>query len=503
MKASSSITMNRVFGYAILAMVLFRVVTGTFGLQFYSIYAEEIYWAITSLIGAVWLISSQKKQGVIAALIGAFAVFYCFLFVFCMYFTWLLVGAVDEVKPETFKGIDKKVWLEFHQGSWGGTPSGTLGVGNSYFGGLMYREDEYLKVDFVDETASWAEADNFEIPDNITVSECILWKQKKLLFDMKNKVCYQLKDKQKLLLSEQEQECKSDFEKNWNASLVIEKGMSAIEPLYAQSNTIYVQVNFRDLKKVIPMNNAEVEKLASEFCQAYVPKLGPAHSFDSVMVFFKNHDDRKLYDSNFRSKDKYARFSIRNNAVIPCKPEKDFRKKLIIPGQCFLVITHADKRNESHNPWIESLSSETHHLSGHFNLFEAKNVNYKGLNCQVYKAKHPKKILTPNGYLNCEVTYFMYQRQLIKATVKYKCFPENNQFSYQEVVNKITIKTNTGKEGYAYQQFVSTKSLDFYHNNGNNSEIFCHADTTKIPWQIESTTTITHPEFIYLYRENL
>lgn len=496
-------TLNRVFGYMILTMILFRAATGAFGLQFRSIYVEETYWGLTSLVGAIWLISSQKKQGVIVALIGAFTLLYCFLFIFCMYFTWLLIGAVDDVKPETFKGIDKKVWLEFHQGSWGGTPYGTLGVGSSYFGGLMYREDEYLKVDLVDETAPWSETDNFEIPDSVIVSDCILWKQKNLLFDMEKKVCYKLKDKQKLPLSDQEQQCKRDFEKKWNASLMIEKGTSTIEPLYAQANTIYVQVNFRDLKKVIPMSNTEVEKLASEFCQAYVPKLEPAHSFDSVMVFFKSHDDRELYESDFRSKDKYARFSIRNNAVVPCKPGKDFLEKLIVPKQDFLVIAYAEKRNESQEPWIESLNSEYHHLSGHFNLFEAKNVNYKGLNCQVYKAKHPKKILTPNGYLNGEVTYFMYQRNLVKATVKYKCFPKNDQFSYKEVVNKITAKNNNGKKGDAYQLFVNTKYVDFYHNNGNNTEISCHADTTKVPWQIESTTTIINPEFVYLYRENL
>lgn len=503
MKTSSSITRNRVFGYMILTMILFRVVTGTFGLQFYSIYAEEIYWAITSLIGAVWLISSQKKQGVIAALIGAFAVFYCFLFVFCMYFTWLLIGAVDEVKPETFKGIDKKVWLEFHQGSWGGTPYGTLGIGSSYFGGLMHREDQYLTVDFVDETAPWSEADNFEIPDSVIISDCILWKQKNLLFDMENKVCYKLKYKQKLPLSDQEQQCKSDFEKKWNASLKIEKGMSSYEPLYAQSKTVYVQVNFNDPKKAISLSNVDAEEMTAEFCREYVTKLNPAHPFDSIMVFFKCHDRREIYESNFRSKDKYARFSIRNNVVIPCKPGSDFIKKQVIPWSPFLVITHEKGGNDSQKPWQQKLGYEIWHLKDDFKLFRGKNSTYKGLNCEVYEAKHPDKLQTPNGYLNCEVTYYMYNGELIKSEVKYLCYPTNNRFKYREVVHKIAGQRNKQKEVPAYCRFVSTEYLDFYNNNGDNTEISCHADTTKVPWQIESTTTIINPEFVYLYRENL
>lgn len=502
MKTSCSITLNRVFGYMILTMVLFRIVTGTFGLQFYSIYAEEIYWAITSLIGAVWLISSQKKQGVIAALIGAFAVFYCFLFVFCMYFTWLLIGTVDEVKPETFKGIDKKVWLEFHQGSWGGTPYGTLGIGSSYFGGLMHRENQYLKVDFVDETAPWSEADDFEIPPGVDITDCIFWKEKQLLFDMENKICYQVKSKKIIPLSKSENRCISDFEKKWNASILVEKGVSSIEPLYAQSNTIYVEVDFKDHTKAKSLSNTQTEALTAELCESYAPNLEQSHTFDSVMVYFRSHDSREMYEFNYDSNYKYARYSIHQNTIIPYKQGVDFIRKQFIPWQKFLVITYENGGNPSQKVWSQTLGCELHHLTDDFKLTRVKNSTYQGLNCQVYKAKHPEKLRTLNGYLTCEITYFMVDDELVKAEVNYSCFPENKKFRYKEVVDKITYQYNKGKKIPAYCRFISPKYLDFYHNNGDNTQIACHADTTHIPWKINYVTSIIHPEPVYLYREN-
>jgi len=499
---SNSFNRDRVFPIILLVLIAFRATTGFLGLQFSSIYVEEFYWGMTSLVGVIWLISSQKRQGVIIALIGVFALFYCFLFIVFMYFTWLFVGAVDPVKPETFAGTDQKVWREFHQGSWGGEPYETLGIGKSYFGGLMHREDACLKVNLVGGTAPWAEADNFVVPDSVDVSDCIFWKQKCLLFDMKNKVCYTLKAKENNPLSRPELQCKSDFEEKWNASLTIEKGMSVIEPLYAQSNTIYVQVNFKDPKKGISLSNVQVEEMTTEFCRAYVPKSGLTHSMDSVIVFFKSHDSRELYESDFQSKDKYARFSIQKNAVIPCKEGSDFKKKLVIPWSAFLIIPYEEGRNNSQRVWSQKLGCELHHLTDDFKLKKSGKTNYMGLNCEVYKAKHPEKLHTPNGYLTGEVTYFMYAGELVKAEVNYSCYPTNKNFTYKEVVDKITHLDNGTKKIPDHYRFVSTKYLDFYYDNGDNTEISCHTDTTAFPWKVNSVASIIKPEFVYLYREN-
>lgn len=498
-----SLNRDRVFAIMLLILITFRATTGFFGMQFSSIYVEECYWGMTSLIAVIWLISSQKKTGVIIALIGAFTLFYAFLFIVCMHFTWLFVGAVDPVKPETFAGTDQKVWREFHQGSWGGEPYETIGIGKSYFGGWMHREDACLKVNLVDGTAPWAEADNFVVPDSVDVSDCVFWKQKQLLFDMKNKVCYKLNPKKRTALSESEMLFKTDFEKKWNASIRVEKGASDIEPLYAQSNTIYVLVNFNDPKEGISLSNSKAEELTNEFCHAYVQKLNHLHSFDSVMVFFQSHDGREMYEFDFQSKYKYARFSIHKNEVIPYKEGSDFMKKLVIPWSKFLVITYEEGRNESQKVWSQKLGCEIHHLTDDFKLKKSKNTTYLGLNCEVYKAKHPEKLHTPNGYLNGEITYFMYGGELVKAELNYTCYPNNKEFTYKEVVNKITYPDNNGKKIPDYSDFVSTKYLDFYHNNGDNTEISCHVDTTQTPWKIKSTASIIRPEFVYLYRENL
>jgi len=200
--STKSLIRKRIFLSIIAILAGFRVITAILGLRFNSIYTEELYWGMVSLVAVIWLISAQRKVKVVAQLILAFTVFYSFLFVACLYFTWLFVGKVEKVKPEKFGGTDQEVWLEFHQGIWEEEGCEKLCVGKSYFSDWMHKEDTCLELTFTENADPWLGAESFKIPDSVDVRNCIFWQQKQVLFDMKNKTCYKLEPKEEIALSE-------------------------------------------------------------------------------------------------------------------------------------------------------------------------------------------------------------------------------------------------------------------------------------------------------------
>lgn len=134
----------------------FRIITALLGLRFNSLYAEEIYWVLVSLVFVTWLIAAQRKPKVIAQLILAFSVFYCFVFVACVYFTWLFAGEAAPVKPERFNGMEQEVWIEYHRGILDEKVSEKLCIGKSYFHDWMHRKEDCLELSSPENSTPWA-----------------------------------------------------------------------------------------------------------------------------------------------------------------------------------------------------------------------------------------------------------------------------------------------------------------------------------------------------------
>ncbi len=170
----------------------FRIITALLGLRFNSLYAEEIYWVLVSLVFVTWLIAAQRKPKVIAQLILAFSVFYCFVFVACVYFTWLFAGEAAPVKPERFNGMEQEVWIEYHRGILDEKVSEKLCIGKSYFHDWMHRKEDCLELSSPENSTPWAGVEAFRVPDSVEIRHCIFWQQKQLLFDMQTKTCYRL-----------------------------------------------------------------------------------------------------------------------------------------------------------------------------------------------------------------------------------------------------------------------------------------------------------------------
>lgn len=482
------------------ALLFFRIAMLVSGLHFYSVYAEQFFWFILSvLVLSIWFIN-LKTTGRVVLTVSSIIV-YSGLYIVVMFFTWLIIGAIDDVRPEKFKNIEQKVWIQFHQGSWGGRPYMTVGIGKSYLGGLLYSvEDQF---EFNPETPNMA-SDKYDIPKTVSDPEwCPFWEEKGWLFDFNNNVCYKLKKRKPVELSPEEISWKAALEKKLNVSVFLGKGTSDIKAIYEKPSTIYLTLNFNDTAYIQALSNEEVEQLSSEIVRSLTTVLNHPEKYDQVYLHFITNDHRdKLYldcSLDYTLEYKYARYDLKKKSIIPNKSDVDYVKSLYIPWTKFLRIDY-DGRNNSQKVFSNSLGCELHHIREIGPVKHAGKTTYKGLKCDIYEGRNPDKIRLKNGYLINRFRYIVYKETLVDVTIYYECYPSNFKFTYKEIVDKITYDVKSDSPEKMYYRYVDENYLKFRYET-KETIISCKADTLTFPWTIEYNTCITQPIFLYPYIE--
>lgn len=476
-----------------------RIVLAFFNIKFTSVYGDELFFFLLSFIGlAMWLLKTKTKNARIVLFGSALSV--CFVLHSIISF----FRAGEERRPERFKNTDLMVCRQSGFGI-GSGPYFVFSLGETYLWGLLYKEDISFKVgNEVPPHISGA----FEIPKgmkNPNGRDCWLLKERNWLLDFDTKTLYKLKKRRQIELSTREQAWRSSWEKELDAKIVVGKGTSDINEIYQLPSTIYVTLNFLDTNYVKQLDNVTIEQLTTKLAESLKPVLEDVESYKIVETYFVTEDSRHIYvDSKYdfdeNQKYKKGRYNLQANAIIPNKLGVDYIKFLYVPWTPFLSIEYNDGRNEDQKAWRNNLSSELHHIKDIGPLRKTSDTLYKGMACEVYEGKNSWKIRLKNGYLTNSFRFVLYEGEVIEATMNYSCFQTNKRLTYGEVVDKLTYKEVSNNSKFQYYKYVSRDYLKFDYETPE-SLIHCEADTTSFPWKISYTTSITEPQFLYLYKE--
>ncbi len=110
--------------------------------------------------------------------------------VFLIYLNISFVVKENTNKPILYKNFNKYVWEDFDQQAWGGKPHCYDVYGQSYLNGLFTHQEEKYELDCENILDG---IEKYKAPKNINFNHCYFNKKIGLLFDTKNKICYQLK----------------------------------------------------------------------------------------------------------------------------------------------------------------------------------------------------------------------------------------------------------------------------------------------------------------------
>ena len=143
--------------------------------------------------------------------------------------------------------------------------------------------------------------------------------------------------------------------------------------------------------------------------------------------------------------------------------------------------------------------------------FESRKINshaFKGLsNCEEYATERPHKIPLKNGRVECFYDFTFYHDQCVSGKIVYKCYPNNNAFTYAEVVRQLTYKAPVEKSAITLDgfEYLSTNYLT-YEKTLKGVNVLCVADTSQIPWVIVYETSLEelkyYPDIDYKYNNN-
>jgi hypothetical protein len=493
----------------ILLSVLFtlltiRIVLMFFNIHFTSVYGEELFFFSLSLIGIIaWLISLRTNNDRFILFGGAVGV-YGLLVVVVSIINSMLID--EERRPEHFKNTDLMVSRQSGFGL-GSGPYFVFSLGKTYLWGLLYQEDiSFREGNEAPPHISGA----FEIPEgmkNPNGRDCWLLKERNWLLDFETKTLYKLKKRKPIKLSTSEKTWRYSWEKELNAKVFIGKGTSDIDEIYQLPTTIYVTLDFLDTNYVKNLNNAAIERLTSKIAESLKPVLDHAEDYKTAEVYFVAKDSRDIYigskyDFDENQQYKKGRYNLKANAIIPNELGVDYIKFLYIPHTPFLSIEYNDGRNDDQKAWINYLSSELHHINDIGHVQKTGETLYKGMICEVYEGKNSWKIRLENGYLTNSFRFVLYNGEVVEAKMNYSCFKTNDAFTYGEVVDKLTDERKRGsnKPKDQFYKYVNRDYLKFYYET-DEIIINCKADTASFPWKISYTTSITEPQFVYLYKE--
>lgn len=478
-----------------------RIVLALFNIKFTSVYGDELFFFLLSFIGlAVWFLKTETKNARIVLFGSALAG----CFVLHSIISFFRTG--DARLPEQFKNTDLMVSRQSGFGL-GSGPYFVFSLGKTYLWGLLYQEDISFKVgNEVPPHISGA----FEIPEgmkNPNGRDCWLLKERNWLLDFETKTLYKLKKRKPIKLTTGEKDWRSSVEKELNAKVFIGKGTSDIDEIYQLPTTIYVTLDFLDTNYAKNLDNKTIERLTSKIAESLKPVLENAEDYKTAEVYFVAKDSRDIYlgskyDFDENQKYKKGLYNLQTNAIIPNVLGLDYIKFLYIPRTHFLSIEYYHGYNENQAVRGNTLSSELHHINEIGPVKKTGDIIYKGMNCEVYQGKNSWKIRLKNGYLTNSYSFVLYNGEVVEATMNYSCFKTNDAFTYGEIVDKLTdeSKRTSNKPKDQFYKYVNRDYLKFYYET-HESIVSCKADTASFPWKISYTTSITEPQFIYLYKE--
>ena len=493
---------DKILLFTLCTLLVLRIILLFFNIHFTSVYGEEIFIFSLSLIGfTVWMIRLHTNNGRII-LFGSAVGVYGLLYIIVSFFNAIFIK--NERHPVHFKNTDKMVCVQPGFGI-GCGPYMLFGMGKTYLWGLLYQEDVSCQI--ISEGPPRISG-AFEIPNGLKDPrgrDCWFWKERNWLFDCETNTFYQLKKRKPIKLSKREQFWLSSWEKTLNAQIFIGKGTSDIEEIYQLPTTIYVTLNFYDNNYVKKLDNSTIEGLTKKIAESLKLVINNVDRYKTIETYFITEDSRNIYvpsKYDFDENQQYKKgcYNLETNTIVPNVLGVDYIKFLYIPWTPFLSINN-NGRNKNQEAMRNNLSSELFHIEEIGSVLKTEEIQYKGMACEVYEGKNSWRIRLKNGYMTNSFRFVLYEGEVIEATMNYSCFKTNNRLTYGEIVDKLTYKNSSTGIDKQYYKYVSRDYLKFYFET-SESLIHCEADTSSFPWKISYTTSITEPQFMYLYKEN-
>lgn len=187
---------RQIIRWTTLGVLLFTLISWTLivRFQFHFVSADIptfIPWFLVFLFGAFLFLSIKDAFGRKVVLV-IFALLLIIVIPLITLFINSFRGSESEIFVSNCKGCDKKVISYYHQGSWGGVPSITTGVGDTYFGGLLYKmikdttyDAEFFLEDSIQET--------YVLPEEVKFDDYLIaWESEDLLIVNGGTSCYPL-----------------------------------------------------------------------------------------------------------------------------------------------------------------------------------------------------------------------------------------------------------------------------------------------------------------------
>lgn len=164
-------------------LILIQTVMGIADLHFISSIANRIYWLLIAIVGTILIGKMLKQPG------KTILVFVAVLFYTC----WLIIlysVSYDTSIPESFVNCPQKVWIQEKHTIHGTNGKYVVRLGKTYLGNTLFLEESHFSWDFYNINTDYKK---YVIPKETSFKECVIWKEKGMLFDLDHKKCYKLK----------------------------------------------------------------------------------------------------------------------------------------------------------------------------------------------------------------------------------------------------------------------------------------------------------------------
>lgn len=260
---------------------------------------------------------------------------------------------------------------------------------------------------------------------------------------------------------------------------------------FAEDTVLYIHILFDDNSRLNDLLITKMEPLTDFLSQSFLKKSTNRKKLRRIkFIYVHKHNYNNDIVANNIPEERSCFFDIRANVVIPNE------KYLIISKMGYfdyeervqdLMFPHIGKHKHYYiDDWTnESIVSE--------NYEKRSMVSFNGVSgCELYTAKKPIQIPIRDGRLESSHTYIFINNICISSSIVYKCYPNNNEFTYRTVFEKIT---QISPDRLKYSKKEKLNLADSLKTNPVAFEreiegvlIRLKSDTTRIPWIITYET---------------
>lgn len=174
----------------LITLISLRLILLVFNIHFFSSSIEVYFWMYTLIFLILnWITSAT---GLYREISGILVVVGLAIFIGSQIY---FVFYSKSCKPQTYSNFEYKVWQDFEQAAFGGTPHCYIAFGETYLGDLLYKQKGKFEFDCDNGNI---DSVNFILPknfDRLKLIGCVFYEKEALLFDQYNNTCYRLEHK--------------------------------------------------------------------------------------------------------------------------------------------------------------------------------------------------------------------------------------------------------------------------------------------------------------------